>query len=45
MHLLGQLLVGLRAILLQGGQKLDVEGVEGGDFARPGERKFRRSLG
>jgi len=40
MDLLGQLLVGLRAILLQGGQKLDVEGVEGSDFGRPGAYGF-----
>jgi hypothetical protein len=36
MDLVGQLLMGLRTILLQGRQKLDVEGVERGDFARPG---------
>ncbi len=32
MYLLGQLLMGLRAVLLQGGQQLDVESVESGDF-------------
>jgi hypothetical protein len=32
MDLIGQLLMGLRAILLKGSQNLDVEGVETGDF-------------
>ena len=45
MDLLGQLLVGLRAILLQGGQQLDVEEIEGGDFVRPGQKEVRGTLG
>jgi hypothetical protein len=32
MNLIRQLLMCLRAVLLEGGQNLDVEGVEAGDF-------------
>jgi len=45
MHLIRQLLMGLRAILLEGGQQLDVEGVESGDFSGVLAGKSAASLG
>jgi len=45
MDLVRQLLVGLRAILLESCQNLDVEGVEAGDFRGIPAGKAAMSLG
>ena len=45
MDLIRQLLMGLRTILLEGGQQLDVEGVESDDFSCVLAGKLAASLG